>query len=158
MKKIAVLKEIARRFNEAGVVWALGASMLLYFKGIVPDFDDIDLMVSNEDANAARGILLEMGELQPPNPNAKYKTSVFLEFVIDGVDVDAMAGFAIVSGDATVDCALKREQIAEIIDLDGVQVPAQSVSLWRTYYKLMGRTDKVEMIRNALSKTGKTGV
>ena len=41
-RKIELLKRIAHRFNEAGVVWALGASMLLYFKGIAPEFHDID--------------------------------------------------------------------------------------------------------------------
>lgn len=30
-KKIKVLERIAKRFNEAGITWALGASMLLYF-------------------------------------------------------------------------------------------------------------------------------
>lgn len=41
-KKIDLLKKIAHCFNEAGITWALGASMLLYFKGVVPDFHDID--------------------------------------------------------------------------------------------------------------------
>ena len=37
--KITVLKRIAARFNAAGITWALGASMLLYFKRIAPEFD-----------------------------------------------------------------------------------------------------------------------
>lgn len=35
-EKIELLKKIAHRFNEAHVVWALGASMMLYLKGIAP--------------------------------------------------------------------------------------------------------------------------
>ena len=64
--KIVVLKRIAHRFNEAGLIWALGASMLLYFKHITPEFHDIDLMVADDDADRARQILCEMGTLQPP--------------------------------------------------------------------------------------------
>lgn len=33
-EKIEVLRKIAHQFNEEEVIWALGASMLLYFKGI----------------------------------------------------------------------------------------------------------------------------
>ena len=45
--KITVLKRIAARFNEAGITWALGASMLLYFKRIAPEFHDIDLTIAD---------------------------------------------------------------------------------------------------------------
>lgn len=44
--KISLLKRIAHRLNEAQVEWCLGASMMLYFKGIVSEFHDIDLMIS----------------------------------------------------------------------------------------------------------------
>ena len=97
-RKLALLKRIAHRFNQAGITWALGASMMLYFKGIARDFHDLDLMIVNEDASIAQRILSEMGVLQPPMPNPKYKSKMFLEFVIDGIDVDLIAGFAIVSG------------------------------------------------------------
>ena len=65
-KKIELLQKIAHRFNEANIEWALGASMLLYFKGIISEFHDIDLMVSVHDAEQVRTILSEMGELHAP--------------------------------------------------------------------------------------------
>ena len=46
-KKIELLKRIAQRLNEAHVQWALGASMLLYFKGITSALHDVDLMVAD---------------------------------------------------------------------------------------------------------------
>ena len=67
-EKIQLLLRIAHRLNESHVEWALGASMLLYFKGITSDFHDIDLMVADHDAECVRTILSEMGELCPPNP------------------------------------------------------------------------------------------
>ena len=65
-KKIELLQKIAHRFNEANIEWALGASMLLYFKGILSEFHDIDLMISVHDAEQVRTILSEMGELHAP--------------------------------------------------------------------------------------------
>ena len=77
-ENIDLQKEIAHRFNNSDITWALGASMLLYFKGITSTFHDIDLMISNENVETVREILSEMGELQPPNPNPKYKTKTFM--------------------------------------------------------------------------------
>ena len=150
--KISVLKTIARALNERDITWALGASMLLYFKGSVPEFHDIDLMVADEDADAAQTVLSSLGTLQPAKPNTKYKTKRFREYVIDGVDVDVMVGFAIVDGEETVDCSLKKEQIVEQINLDGEQIPLQSPMLWCTYYERMGRHEKAALIRAALRK------
>ena len=149
--KIELLKKIAQRFNAANITWALGASMLLYFKGITPTFHDIDLMISNEDVECVRKILSEMGELQPPNPNPKYKTKAFMEFVINSMDVDVMAGFAILNNGKIYDCSLTKEQIVEWLSLEDVKIPLQSPLLWRRYYELMGRKEKVDMINHAVS-------
>lgn len=146
MKKVHLLKQIARKFNEASITWALGASMMLYFKKITSEFHDIDLLIANENVEAARKILSEMGEQQPPNPNPKYQTKTFMEFVINSMDVDVMAGFTIFSDGKLYDCSLKKEQIVEWIDLEGEKIPLQSPLLWRDYYRLMGRKEKVDMI------------
>ena len=73
--------------ESAHVQWALGASMLLYFKGITSAFHDIDLMVADHDAECVRTILLEMGELRPsdPGPNSMYRTKTFMEFLIESI-------------------------------------------------------------------------
>lgn len=149
-RKMELLKEIAQKFNQADITWALGASMLLYFKGITSEFHDIDLMITNESVKVVREILSDMGELQPPNPNPKYQTKTFMEFVIHSIDVDVMAGFSIFNDGKLYDCSLKKEQIVEWISLDGEKIPLQSPSLWCEYYKLMGRKEKVAMIEKAL--------
>ena len=75
-----------------------------------------------------------------------------MEFVIDGVDVDVMAGFSIVSDGMAHDCSLQKEQIVETFMLDGEVIPLQSVELWRRYYALMGRSSKVDMIDRHLAE------
>ena len=42
-----------------------------------------------------------------------YRTKTFMEFLIDSIDVDVMAGFAIVKDGKVYDCALRKEQIVE---------------------------------------------
>lgn len=151
-KRLAVLAAVAERLNAAGIVWALGASALLYFKGITDCFNDIDIMVVTEEAPKAKRILEQMGRLCPPNPHEKYRTEHFYEFVIDGVDLDLMGGFIIVKDGVEFDCSLRPDSVAEKIKLRGQAVPLQSVSEWRRYYELMGRTVKVEMIDSFYDK------
>ena len=153
-EKIQLLLRIAHRLNEAGVEWALGASMLLYFKDITSDFHGIDLMVADCDAECVRTILSEMGESCPSDsiPNPMYRTKNFMEFLIDSVEVDVMAGFAIVKDGKVYDCALHKEQIVEKMPLGEEVVPLQSPLLWCKYYRLMGRSEKAEMIEKAIER------
>lgn len=153
-QKIELLKKIALQFEKAHITWALGGSMMLYFKGIMPVFQDIDLMVADADAQTAQSILCSMGQMQPQTPNPKFRSKAFMEFVIDAVDVDVIAGFAIVSGDSVVDCSLQKEQIVERMPLGEACIPLQSPALWCRYYRLMDRTEKAQMIEQALSDSG----
>lgn len=148
--KIELLKRIAHEFNKKNITWALGASMLLYFKGVASEFHDIDLMVSNDDIDMAKDILSKMGQIQPPNPNPKYQTKVFLEYVVNGIDIDVMAGFSILKDGVLTDASLKKEQIVEEMSLGKEKIPLQSITLWRKYYELMGREKKVQMIDDFL--------
>lgn len=150
-KKIELLKEIAGKFNEAKITWALGASMLLYFKNITTDFHDIDLMIADADVGQVREILSAMGTMQPPNPNPLYRTKAFMEFTIDSMDVDVMAGFSIVKDDVLYDCSLQADQIVEWMPLGDKSIPLQSPALWCKYYRLMGRKEKVAMIEKAMA-------
>ena len=147
-KKLEVLGRIGELFNNKEITWAIGASLLLYFEGITDTFHDIDIMVHEDDVAKAKEILLSLGQLCPPNPNAQYTTKYFYEFVIDGVDVDVMAGFTIVCDGKEYDCSLQKQQIEKYIEMNGVRIPLQSISLWREYYRLMKRENKVAMIDN----------
>lgn len=144
--KLDVLADIARVLNQSGVTWAVGGSLLLYFKGKTDTFRDIDLMVCETDAEKLKQALLPLGELAPPHTDAQYKTRCFLEFTIRGVEVDAMAGLVIVENGKEHDCPLTPEQVAERILVRGESVPLQALEDWRRYYVWMGRTSKVEMI------------
>jgi hypothetical protein len=144
--KLTVLSYIAKELNHKNVTWAIGASMLLYFKGIASEFHDIDIMVAEEDVEILKDVLSSFGNIQPPNPNVQYKTKYFLEFNVDGVDIDVMAGFIIISKGQEYYFPLKKEGINDYTEVNGIKIPLQSLEEWRNYYKLMGRDEKVKMI------------
>ncbi|MFH1513542.1 MAG: hypothetical protein ABIG45_09340 [Bacillota bacterium] len=145
-KKLKALAAIARKLNQDGITWAVGGSMLLYFKNIVPEFHDIDIMVMEEDAQAAKEALMRMGALKPSKPKPQYKTKTFLEFVVGGVEVDVLAGFAIVKDGVEYDCSLKKGEITEFAVLENEKIPLHSLTAWRRNYELMGEAFKVKLI------------
>ena len=144
--KLNLLSQIAKELNEKNVTWAVGASVLLYFKGITSEFNDIDIMIAEEDVETVKEALLSFGKMQAPNPNVEYKTKYFLEFQIDGVDIDVMAGFIIIDNGGEYYFPLYKEHIKEFTEIDGIKIPLQSLEEWRTFYQLMGRYEKVNMI------------
>ena len=54
-KKLRVLAALAAELNESDILWAVGASAMLYFRGIVPEFHDIDLLDSLRMAEMLHG-------------------------------------------------------------------------------------------------------
>ncbi|MDY0074378.1 MAG: hypothetical protein RBR75_00640, partial [Acholeplasmataceae bacterium] len=121
-------------------------STLLFLKGISKNFNDIDIMVSEEDVEQLKILLLELGTLEPVNPHKSFKTKRFLEFKIDEVEVDVIAGFIIISDNKEYYFPLEKNHELEEIEFDGIKIPLQSLREWKKIYKLMGRIDKVEMI------------
>ena len=150
--KLKVLKKIAIRFNQEKISWAMGASVLLFFNGIVDEFHDLDIMIDDNDAIKAKQIMDKLGKHTPSPNNKNYKTKHFLEYVVDKVEVDVMGGFIIVKDGIDYDCSLDTNQIVSNYDLQGVNIPLYSVSEWRKFYDLMGRTNKVEIIDNYYKK------
>lgn len=152
--KLALLSQIAREFNHENLTWAVGASILLYFKGISSAFHDIDIMVAEEDVDAAKAILSSLAELQPATPNTSFKTKYFLEFSAQDIELDVIAGFVIAHGDTEYYFPLEKGDIKDATEIGGVRIPLHSLSAWRTYYKLMGRNEKARLIDEWLQARG----
>ena len=149
--KLDVLGQIAAAFNSQNITWAVGASVLLFFKGVVDDFHDLDLLVAAEDFHKAKEILQTLGQLQVTPPNSQYESKFFHEFLVEDVEVDIMGGCTVRRDGRETECfVLKTEDIQGSVDLNGQKIPLHSVSVWRGYYEAMGRDSKVALIDGAL--------
>ncbi|HOO44355.1 MAG TPA: hypothetical protein PKU69_04705, partial [Bacillota bacterium] len=74
----------------------------------------------------------------------------FHEYLIDGVDVDMIAGFAINSKNIIYQFPLDQSKPRESIELSDEIIYLDSLSVWLEYYRLMDRKDKVSIIENHL--------
>ena len=148
--KLAVLAKLVSALDDAGVTFAVGASAMLFLRGAVDSFNDIDLTAALPDAERAAAVLGGLGEALPPDAQPHYKTRFFREYVIDGVEADLIAGMVIVSDGVAHDCPLCPEDITRTVTACGVKVPLHALACWRRYYALMGRQAKAERIDDAL--------
>ncbi len=151
--KLAVLGEIAEIFWENNVTWAVGGSTMLYLKNIVSNFDDLDIMVAENDAQKVKKLLCQIGEMKNSEKSGQYKSKFFGEFCVKGVDLDIIAGFVIVVDGVENYFPLQKQDITENFVLNGVKIPLHSVQVWRKYYDLMGRHQKVEIIDESSLKS-----
>lgn len=144
--KLKVLEKVAAAFEKDGITWALGASALLYFKGIAQDFGDIDIVTVIEEIPKIKEALRGLGEPEPENPANRGKARAYLAYRIDGIEVEIMAGLVFQTESGRHEYSLCKEEIKDFAPLRGIRIPLQSLEEWKIYYSLMGRTEKVRMI------------
>ena len=149
-KKLILLAEIARKFNEKHIRWAVGASLMLYLRGVADHFNDLDLFVEEDDLESARAVLMDMGQLHASPPNPDFCTKHFLEFMVEGCGVDLLAGFAVKS-DGVIH-SFPMEDRHDCVQVLGQSVPLQSLGRWRECYAAMKRPEKLRMVEAALEK------
>jgi len=150
------LVRIAHALNQAGVHWGIGASVLLYYYGLVDAPHDIDIVISEADADVVASILGGLGREAPGDPaRSLYSTSRFLEYIVDGTDVDVMAGFAIRHQSGTYVFPFDDRSVTMRKSVEGVTIPFSSLEDWYVLYQLMpGREAKVKLIEDYIRNHG----
>ncbi len=118
-----VLGRIAGALNESGVLWCVGASVLLHQYGLAEHPHDIDLLIALPDAERAAGILGAMGEAVPCGQSSTYSTKFFRRFRVDGCDVDLMAGFRVNHSSGCYEYPFDVASVASIRELSDITIP-----------------------------------
>ena len=143
--RIPTIVKIAKQLNDKGIRYAIGGSVLLYLKGIDFSFNDLDLMIHEEDALKVREALKEIGEYHPNNRSTDAK--VFDEFTIEGLDVDAISGLSVTAYGKTYDFSFKGEEV-DYAEVEGVKIPLDSLDRWYDIYSFQGRVEKARYIKD----------
>lgn len=153
------LRLIGERLNRDGILWAVGASVMLNQYGLVDRPNDIDLMVDINDIDKVDCILKELGNKKYREKVEEYATEYFYEYVINGSDVDVMAGLTINFCGGSYRYIFDKSSIARIVDIDGVDIPLTSLEDWYVLYQVIpNREKKVVMIENYLKDNGITRI
>lgn len=146
------LAKIAGALNARHITWAIGGSTLLSIYGIVDAPRDLDLIVDEADISAAVATLNTLGQQIPWEPSAEFSSHFFVEFVVEGIEVDVMAGLTIKLTDGGLyTYPFNSDRIAGHTHVNGVTVPLTSLQDWHLLYSMMAnRESRVEQIREHL--------
>jgi GrpB-like predicted nucleotidyltransferase (UPF0157 family) len=145
--KLFILSQIASAFNKNNITWNLGASCMLYLRGIVEEFSDIDLFVSKNDISLAKSILDHYGVIQPNTKSDSYKTDFFYEYTIEEVDIDLISGFKILKDHKLYDLSFDDHERFETIKVNNELIYLASLDQWEYFYQIMDRKVKVDLLK-----------
>lgn len=149
------LSYIGETLNNNGILWAVGASILLNHHGLVDKPNDIDLLIDLKHIEKADRILKAIGEKKSFEKSNTYSTRYFYEYVINGFDVDVMAGLRINHSHGVFEYDFNESSISEIKKVNGVNIPLTSLEDWYVIYQLIPNRDaKVNIIENYLIANG----
>lgn len=149
------LSYMGEKLNDSNIAWAVGASILLNQFGLIDKPHDIDIFVDIKDIDRADEILKSIGEKKKWEETATYSTKYFYEYIIDEIDVDVMAGFAVNHTSGVFEYKFDQDSISEFIVINGVNVPFTSLEDWYVIYQLIpNREQKVKMIEKYLLSNG----
>ncbi len=148
------LIKIAKKFNEARITWALGASMVLQHYKLVEIVHDIDILIVKADVEKARKILDHLGTKKPIKDRGIYKTSYFYEYLIDGEDVDILCEFKI-ENQGIYAYQFDQSKITDFEMVGNEAIYYTSLEDWLVLYTLMERVDKINLLKQHFQNTKK---
>lgn len=149
------LSHIGEKLNCSNIAWAVGASILLNQFGLIDKPNDIDIFVDIKDIERADEILKSIGEKKNWERTATYSTKYFYEYIIDEIDVDVMAGFAVNHNSGVFEYTFDHDSISELKIINEISIPFTSLEDWYVIYQLIpNRETKVEMIEKYLLSNG----
>ncbi|WP_252235235.1 hypothetical protein [Clostridium sp. ZS1] len=149
------LSYIGENLNDNGVVWAVGASILLNSYGLADYPNDIDILVDTNDIERVDKILKSIGEKKERKESKIYSTKYFYEYVVNGIDIDVMSGLNINYNGGVFKYTFDNKSISEFKNINGVNIPLTSLEDWYVIYQLIpNREKKVNFIEDYLISNG----
>lgn len=126
-------------FNEEKVNWAIGCSMNLFFRGIVDDYHDIDLIVDIKDIDMIKEIMGNLGaNLIETGGNGFCESDVYLHYQLARCDVDIIAGFRVNTFGTTYLYKYEKSEI-DTVKIDDIDIPLISLeAMYILYYMMEG--------------------
>ena len=155
-----VFIQVVKTFKEKQVDWALLCSMNLFLTGITDEFNDIDILVSQECFDKASNILEEFGaNLIAKGGNGYCESDNYCHYRIGNVDIDLIAGFRILTYGTSYYYSYQKDEVNFLyLDVgEGLEIPKVSLeALYILYAMMVGwqpiRLLKMNLIQDFLKK------
>lgn len=119
-EKKAVLQALIRETNRDNVVWALSCSGSFFFRGIMDDFNDFDIVVEESSIDGFVEIFERIGGVWEEKQNGKeryFDSRFFKSGKIGTVEFDVISVFTVTTYNTRYSYFFKKEDIEFVKDV-----------------------------------------
>ena len=149
-----VLFKVNKLFSENNIRFGIGASLLLKSFNLVSKVSDIDIIIHNEDVEKVIEIMNTIGIRIASKELALYETENFLEYNVDGIDLDIMAKFSVKTDEGVFVYPFDVKELKYKVVLNCNKVPVLSLENWFVSYLVIRRKEKAEIVKKYLIENG----
>ncbi|SCJ89647.1 Uncharacterised protein [uncultured Clostridium sp.] len=151
----STLSYIGEKFNNSNILWAVGASILLNQYDLIETPNDIDIFVDVKDIDRADEILKSIGSKKLYEKTTTYSTKYFYEYVVNKIDIDVMAGFAVNYNNGVYRYIFDENSIGDYRIINNTKIPFTTLEDWYVIYQLIPKREaKVKMIEEYILNNG----
>lgn len=147
------LCRVGEILNKGQIIWGLGGSQLLVFKGIVDRAGDLDILVERKDFERALELLDEIClDKKAKGTNDKFLTERCTVLTLVDTSVDLIADMKIKKDSCIYHVPFDESRIVERIEVQGVEIPLMTLEDWWIIYYMMGKDIRVKEIESEFFK------
>jgi len=148
---VEALRIIVGRLENKRINWVLGGSLSLAFQDIDVSPRDIDILTDRRGAFQIMKLLKDY-ETQKVRLTRSEKMSSYMgKLCIEGLEVEVIGDFQAKTSKGEWTRSFKPERKV-ILTIEDVKIPVSPLEAELKAYEILGRTDKVQKIREALEK------
>lgn len=154
-----VFFKIIDEFKKQDIHFALGCSSNLFFRGIVDDFNDFDIIFEKKDSDTISEIMSKLGaKLIGTGGNGFCESDLYLHYILDSIHIDFISGFRINTFDKSYYYDLPNNEV-ENLESEYFQIPLVPTEIQLILYAMMEgwqprRRFKRVIIYNYLNQEG----
>jgi hypothetical protein len=131
------IAQIAKEINKQGIRWAVGASVMLYFHGLIDNPNDLDILVHESDAEQLDELLKKLGVRSNKEYKETFATKYFYNYMVEGIEIDLIGGFIINHAEGKYKLTFDSDTIVEFKVINGINIPLSSLEDWYVIYQLI---------------------
>ncbi len=156
-KKRNILLRLIEETSKENVIWALLCFCAIYFRGVVDEYHDYDVLIEHDSVNKFIEIFKTMGgkiEFGQNGKEAFFNSKVFGFGEIDGVEFDLISGFTVTTYGTSYCYELKKEEIEYIKGIPICPAEANFILYGMMIPWQPKRRFKYEIVKEYLLKNG----
>lgn len=154
-KYVDVLKILHSRLDATNIIWVIGGSLALALEGLSIKPRDIDLFTDKEGAYKIEELFAEFLVRNVTFSTKDNIRSHYGALNIYGIEVEIIGYIEFKDDKDTWHGGKNLEEVTRFFELEGIKIPLMRIESQLRGYTNIGRTDKIELIKEWLEKQKK---